>query len=100
MTHKVGAGQWISPAPVGKCQAVMCFTAHMTASSILVFASASSRLLPRLERKSWNARPSSLIFLHRGLFLVAEHAVGMAHHVVDRALSLVLGTVCVVIIFP
>jgi hypothetical protein len=28
------------------CQAVMCFTAHMTASSIFVLASESSRLLP------------------------------------------------------
>lgn len=28
------------------CQAVMCLTAHMTASSILVLASEISRLLP------------------------------------------------------
>ena len=33
-------------------QAVMCFTAHMTASSILVFARAISRLLPMPDTRS------------------------------------------------
>lgn len=42
-------------------QAVICLTAHMTASSIFVLARLSSRLLPSPATKLWNARPWSLI---------------------------------------